>query len=98
VSVTFTASWHKIFDPNPRVGFLAHARQLASSPIPGLDASRMIFNDRLDAVVTGLLIFLVALILLESFLLWRRVLSGCQPAAVKESPFVMTRFTAEEQG
>jgi hypothetical protein len=30
--------------------------------------------------------------------LWRRVLSGRQPAAVKESPFVMTRFAAEEQG
>jgi len=98
VSVTFTASWHKIFDPNPRVGFLAHARQLGSSAIPSLDASRLILNDRLDAVVTGLLIFLVALILVESFLLWGRVLSGRQPAAVKESPFVMTRFAAEEQG
>jgi carbon starvation protein len=98
VSVTFTASWHKIFDPNPRVGFLAHARQLGSSAIPSVDASRMILNDRLDAVVTGLLVFLVALILVESFLLWSRVLSGRQPAAVKESPFVMTRFAAEEQG
>ena len=28
VAVTFTASWHKVLDPNPRVGFLAHARQL----------------------------------------------------------------------
>jgi len=98
VSVTFTASWHKIFDPSPRVGFLAHARQLGASAIPSLDASRMILNDRLDAVVTGLLIFLVALILVESCLLWGRVLSGRQPAAVKESPVVMTRFAAEEQG
>src|SRR4030088_64430 len=30
VGVTFTASWHKIFDPNPRIGFLSHAAQLAS--------------------------------------------------------------------
>jgi hypothetical protein len=26
VAVTFTASWHKVFDANPRVGFLAQAR------------------------------------------------------------------------
>ena len=32
VAVTFTASWHKIFDPNPRIGFLAHAQQLAAGP------------------------------------------------------------------
>src|SRR5207248_3015378 len=30
VSVTFTASLHKMFDANPRIGFLSHARQLAA--------------------------------------------------------------------
>ncbi|MBV9180593.1 MAG: carbon starvation protein A, partial [Acidobacteria bacterium] len=32
VTVTFAASWHKIFDPSPRIGFLAQARQLAATP------------------------------------------------------------------
>ena len=32
VAVTFTASWHKIFDPNPRIGFLSHVSLLASNP------------------------------------------------------------------
>src|SRR5207302_8550721 len=31
VAVTFTASWHKIFDPSPRIGFLAQARALAGA-------------------------------------------------------------------
>jgi carbon starvation protein len=97
VAVTFTASWHKIYDANPRIGFLAHARQLGSSTAPSLEVSRMILNDRLDAVVTALLIFLVALILVESVLLWVRVLSGRNPATAKETPFVMTRFATEEQ-
>jgi carbon starvation protein len=94
VAITFTASWHKMFDPNPRIGFLAHARQLASFP-PSHEASRLIFNDRLDALVTGILIFLVALILLESVSLWFGVLAGRKEAKVKESPFVATRFAEE---
>jgi carbon starvation protein len=96
VAVTFTASWQKIFDPNPRIGFLAHAHQLAASATsPGI--VRLIFNDRLDAAVTGILWLLVAIILFESVLLWMKALSGRQPAVVKESPFVMTRLSAEEQ-
>src|SRR5271167_1836976 len=76
VSVTFAASWQKMFDPNPRIGFLAHARQLAASAAPSHEISRLIFNDRLDAAVTGALVCMVALILLESIFLWMSVLSG----------------------
>ncbi len=97
VAVTFTASWHKMFDPNPRIGFLAHAGQLASAA-PSLELSRLIFNDRLDALVTGVLVFMVALVLLESVFLWIRVLSGRAHANVREAPFVATRFAVEEQG
>ena len=92
VTVTFTASGEKMFDPNPRIGFLAHARQLAAAG----GNPRLIFNDRLDAAVTGLLICLVALILVESVFLWWNVISGRKEARVKESPFVSTRL-AEEQ-
>src|SRR5216110_2033905 len=31
VVVTFTASWHKIFDSDPRIGFLSQARQLVAA-------------------------------------------------------------------
>lgn len=97
VSVTFTAAWQKIFDPRPRIGFLAHARNLAASA-PTHEASRLIFNDRLDAVVTGFLLVMVALILLESTLECAKVLSGRKQPGVKETPFVSSRFATEEQG
>ena len=93
VIVTFTASWHKIFDPDPRIGFLAQARQLAAA---GGNA-RLIFNNRLDAVVTGLLILMVALLLIESVRQWIGALSGRRASATTETPFVMTRL-AEERG
>jgi carbon starvation protein len=96
ITVTFTASWQKIFDPSPRIGFLAQAQQLASSP--ARDAVRLIFNARLDAAVTGTLIVMVALILIESLMEWTRVLSGRKEARVKEAAFVPSRFATEEQG
>ncbi len=96
VAVTFTASWHKVLDPNPRVGFLAQARVLATGPATGATA-RLIFNNRLDAAVTAVLVVMVALVLIESMRQWIGVLSGREEARVKEAPFVMTRL-AEERG
>jgi len=93
VAVTFTASYRKILDPNPRIGFLAHAHQLAAT---GANA-RLIFNDRLDAAVTGVLIVMVAMILIESSVEWLRVISGNKTAEVKEVPFVMTQLALEER-
>ena len=92
VVITFTASWHKMFDPDPRIGFLAQARKLALSG----GSSQLIFNNRLDAFVTGVLIVMVALILIESLRQWLGILSGRREAQTKESPFVVTRL-AEEQ-
>ena len=92
-TVTFSASWHKIFDADPRIGFLAQARQLSAAG----GNSRLIFNDRLNAVVTGALIVLVVLILLESARQWLSLLSGKKEVQLKESPFVITRL-AEERG
>jgi carbon starvation protein len=96
VAVTFTASWHKIFDPNPRVGFLAEARALAAAPATSATA-RLIFNNRLDAAVTAVLVVMVALVLIESVRQWIGVLRGEKESHVKEAPFVMTQL-AEESG
>jgi carbon starvation protein len=96
VAVTFTASWYKMFDANPRVGFLAQARALAAGPATGATA-RLIFNNRLDAVVTGVLVVMVTLVLVESLRQWWGILSGAREARVKEAPFVRTRLV-EEQG
>ncbi|MGA8214994.1 MAG: carbon starvation CstA family protein, partial [Candidatus Sulfotelmatobacter sp.] len=98
VAVTFTASWHKLFDPNPRVGFLAQAQALAAGPTPMSGATaQLIFNNRLDAAVTGVLVIMVTLVLVESLRQWWGVLSGAKEAQMKESPFVRTRLV-EERG
>ena len=97
VAITFTASWHKVFDPSPRIGFLAQARHLAAGPATS-ETARLIFNNRLDAVVTGVLVVMVALVLLESARQWLEILSGKKQLRVSESPFVMTQLAEEGQG
>jgi carbon starvation protein len=96
VAVTFTASWHKIFDRNPRVGFLAQAQVLAAGPATNATA-RLIFNNRLDAAVTAILVVMVALVLIESVRQWIAVLNGTEEVRVKEVPFVMTRLVEEQR-
>jgi carbon starvation protein len=98
VAITFAAAWHKVFDPNPLIGLLAHARQLAAQAAAGTEAAslaRRIFNDRLDAAVCGLLIALVSVIVVESAMQWIGVVSGRKQAATQESPFVATAYAEE---
>ncbi len=92
--VTFSASWQKMFNANPLIGFLAHARQLAAGPTT-VDLARRILNDRLDAAVCGVLMVLVSMIVIESAMVWVRVISGSRAAQTSEAPFVQTRFAED---
>jgi carbon starvation protein len=85
-----------MFDSNPRVGFLAQARALAAGPATSV-TGRLIFNNRLDAAVTGVLVVMVTLVLVESGRQWWGILRGTREAPVKEAPFVRTRLV-EERG
>jgi carbon starvation protein len=95
VAVTFTASYQKVFSPSPRIGFLSHATQLVTSG-KGTDTARLIFNDRLDAGVTIVLVVLVVMVLAESLMEWARVLSGKKQAKINEAPFVQSKFAGDE--
>ena len=99
VLVTMTASYQKVFAPDPRLGFLAQARaleaRLEAGEIPperAAETRRLVFNNRLDAGVTALFAGLILLLLLEAGAEWYRVLSGRKEAAVRETPYVRTRW------
>ena len=103
VLVTFSAAWQKIFSPLPRIGFLAQAAQieaaLASGSVSGAAAAQsrtLMFNARLDAVVCGVFMLLVAIVLVDSLRLWYRIVSGAENRQVFESPFVLSRLRSEE--
>jgi carbon starvation protein len=97
VLVTFSAGWQKIYPPLPRIGFLAQANQLAASgAASGPDTVTVIFNARLDAVVCGVFMILVAIVLIDSLRLWYGILRGTESVRTKESPFVLSRLGTEE--
>jgi carbon starvation protein len=100
VVITFSASWYKVFSPDPRLGFLAHARQLSEQaalfPARSAELSRLIFNDRLDAAVTIALVLMVILVIGEAARKWVGVVSGRREPMVSETPFVPSRYAPEE--
>jgi len=96
VIVTMSAAYTKIFSPDPRLGFLAHAslfsQQVAQGVTPKgvkslIDASRIIFNDRVDAAVAAFFALSVLVILADSAREWWSVVRGSKPAVSSEVPF-----------
>jgi carbon starvation protein len=93
---TLTAGWQKVFASDPRLGFLAHAAtvvdQLAAGGIDSVRGARLVFNDRLDAVVTLSFMLVTVLVVLASAREWVLILTRRKPATAKESPFVETAY------
>jgi carbon starvation protein len=98
VAVTFTAGWQKIFSPEPRLGFLSHAKLLETTLGSGSIANTkaVMFNERLDAVVCSVFLLLVFIILVDAIRVWYGLLRGTRTPVTSEAPFVATRLEVEQ--
>ncbi len=99
VIITMTASYQKIFSHNPRIGFLAFANglaaQLAAGQVPAakiVETQRVIFNQRLDAVVTVVLAIMILVLLAEAAVQWHAILSRGKQPVLHETPYVATQW------
>jgi carbon starvation protein len=102
VFATLTAGYQKIFHPNPRIGFLAEAgrlsESLASSQVSQETiavTARLIFNNRLDAVVAAVLVILVLVILSDSVRDWVAILRGRKRPVLYEAEYVVSTLAVE---
>ena len=101
VTVTTTAAWYKLFDSSPRIGFLAHARDLATRLEAGslpttaaAQAPRLMFNDYLNATMTALFLVIAWVVVFETARNALRVLRGAPTPPLAETPYVRTALRA----
>jgi carbon starvation protein len=99
VIITMTASYQKIFSANARIGFLAQANAMAAQLAAGkiaaaklADTQRLIFNLRLDAVVTAVLASMILVLLVEALAQWYAILSRGKEPVLQETPYVATQW------
>lgn len=92
---TLTAAWQKVFNANPRIGFLAHANQYQDAIAEGIllapaksleQMQQVIFNDYINATLAGLFMLVLTSMLLFGIktVLQARIIH--HPTA-KEAPF-----------
>jgi len=103
LACTLTAGWLKIFSSDPKVGFLAHATRYADGLKQGVllapaktpeAMSRIVFNDRLDAALCALFIFVVLSVLVYSVRACLAARASNRPT-VKETPFELMAVPAK---
>jgi carbon starvation protein len=99
VLVTLTAGCQKIFHDDPRIGFLAEANRLERtisdgkvSPENIVAVQRQIFNNRLDAFVTGLFLAMVLVILIDCAREWLAILSDRKMPVLCEAEYRRTTY------
>jgi len=103
---TLTAAWQKIFDANPRIGFLAHANQykdaieecIILAPAKSIEQmQQVIFNDYVNASLAGLFMAVLISMLFFGIKTGLQARVNSHPTA-KEAPFELlpTHATTEK--
>jgi carbon starvation protein CstA len=97
VICTMTAGWQKLFDANPAIGFLAHAKLFSAATAEGkilapaktaVEMQRVIVNDYVDAGLTAIFIFVVLAMIVAGANTIRKA---------RANPLATTREVGDEQ-
>jgi carbon starvation protein len=97
--VTTSAAWQKITSPDVHIGFLAAAADLAAKLSAGAlsveraaVAPQLIFNQRLDAVLTVLFTTILWVVILDTARVCVRRLRGLPVRSSSEAPYRESRL------
>jgi len=99
VIVTSTAAWAKLFDAAPRIGFLAHARDLEAKLAAGVlppevaaQAPQLLFNDYVNTALTALFLTLTWVLVLDTARVCARAVRGLPCPPFSEVPYARTQL------
>ncbi len=100
--VTSSAAWQKLFSPELRIGFLAHARdlsgKLASGALPpdqAAKAPQLLFNDYLDAGLTALFITVSWILAFETLRVCAAIVANRPHPPSSESAHIPSRLVED---
>ncbi len=102
VIITSSAAWQKLFSPELRIGLIAHANDLANQAALGLlpadkaaQVPQLIFNDRLNALLTILFLVVTWVLVLDTLRVCTRAVRGRIHPPLSESPHVPSRLVEQ---
>jgi carbon starvation protein len=102
VTMTSWAAWEKLFSPEFRVGFFAHAAQLkqglAAGTLPpdiAAVAPQLIFNNHIDAALTVFFLAVTWIMVFDTARVCLRWRAGRRQPPLSETPYVPTVGEAE---
>jgi carbon starvation protein len=100
--ITTSAAWEKLFSPELRIGFLAHARDLSGklaagflSPGQAAKAPQLIFNDYLDAGLTALFLAVSWILAADTLRVCGLILARKPHPPLSESPHIPSRLVED---
>jgi carbon starvation protein len=99
LAVTMSAGGMKIFSADPRLGFLAAAKDLGAkiaaggTPVQLAQWERLQFNNHVNASVTGVFLVLVAIVVVANARVWWQLLSGRRAPDLHEERYVPVSAT-----
>jgi carbon starvation protein len=102
IIITSCAAWEKLFSADLRVGFLAHANDLSDKLAGGLlnadmsgKAPHLIFNDYLNAGLTGLFMLITWLLLADTLRVIYCIIVGKNYPQSSESTHIPSRLVED---
>jgi carbon starvation protein len=103
LAVTLTASWHKIFSGDPRVGFFAQRDRFQDAldagevlaPAATLDdMQQVVVNSTVDGVLSVIFATLIIVVVADASRVWVRAIRSREPLRTAEAPYVRSRIVA----
>ncbi len=99
VTITTWAAWEKLFSPELRVGFIAHANDLSAKLAAGglppekiVQTQQLILNDQINAVLAAIFMLVTWLLVFETLRVSLRALRGRVHPPLSETAYVQTQY------
>jgi carbon starvation protein len=102
-AVTLTASYQKVFSPDPTLGFFAQRDKYAAALEQGQvlapaknigEMHTVVTNSTVDGILAALFAILVIIVIVNAMVVWYRALTSPTPLASAEAPAVPSQIVA----